>query len=67
MKASRLFIVVVVLCAACASAPAATGHDWPPMDRYGGPPLQDIENYDRADTVTGGSNPRAQPIQAGRR
>lgn len=59
MKASGLFIVIVMLCAACASAPDATDHDWPAVDRYGGPPMRDIENYDRAETGAGGTNPRA--------
>ena len=44
MKAWGLFLSLVLLCAGCAMPP----EPGPQLDRYGGPPLQDPANFDRA-------------------
>ena len=43
MKALGLFLSSIVVCAGCATQPAA-----PPLCRYGGPPMADPVNFDRA-------------------
>lgn len=68
LKAWGLFLFSGVLLAACAAGPSSvplgdplTGV--PAMDRLGGPPLPDFENFDRAgiDVVKGGFPPGRQP------
>ncbi len=44
MKAWGLFLSIVLFCAGCATPPETS----PALQRYGGPPLADAPNYDRA-------------------
>lgn len=49
MKAWGLVSLVLMVCAACAStAPSTGGGGGSPIERYGGPALPDMENFDRA-------------------
>ena len=45
MKAWGLFLSLMLFCAGCATPPEQPA----PANRYGGPPLPDSENFDRAD------------------
>ena len=47
MKAWGLSLLVMLACVACATPPPSGPPS--PMDRYGGPPLPDPVNYDRAE------------------
>jgi glyoxylase-like metal-dependent hydrolase (beta-lactamase superfamily II) len=49
MRAWGLLLAIVMTCGACASGAPAGGGGGGLMNRYGQPPLPDIENYDRAD------------------
>lgn len=60
MKAWGLVLFMMVACAACATAPPAS-HPPSPMDRYGGPPLPDPVNFDRAEIIPGFFAPGRQP------
>lgn len=58
MKAWGLFLSLVLFCAGCAMPPEPT-----PPERYGGPPLPDPVNFDRAaiEVIKGGFPPGRQP------
>lgn len=59
MRAWGLFLSVMLFCAGCATPPEAS----PIMKRYGGPPMADAPNYDRAgiDVIRGTFAPGRQP------
>jgi hypothetical protein len=44
MRAWGLFLLCILGCIGCASAPPLS----PDLSRYGGPPMPDVENFDRA-------------------
>lgn len=59
MKAWGLFLSIVLLCTGCATPPETP----PALMRYGGPPMADAPNYDRAgiDVIRGSFAPGRQP------
>jgi glyoxylase-like metal-dependent hydrolase (beta-lactamase superfamily II) len=58
MKAWGLLLSLMVACAGCSTLPVER-----PVDRYGGPAMPDIENFDRAgvDVIRGFFQPGRQP------
>lgn len=60
MRAWGLSLLMMIACVACATPPPSAGPP-SPMDRYGGPPLPDPVNYDRAEVIPGFFAPGRQP------